>query len=401
MGDIKFNLSLGPCLVGKNLNTIAIRGNASLGLLASISHADKYDQFSNEAGVQRSPAEKHAREALAYALEASSVDPFSDPRAFTEVILNGRDTSPFVFRDLLSKQELTAENVLTGKYSIVDVSINVAKLDLTPFKEHLDIQISRVDGNHRLLMAQRIVEQGDLSEEEFPIVPFSLFLGLTPEQERKIFVDINGNHKNMSKSLLINFQTKRNLDSDRASSEDLASWIAMRLSDREMAFGGMVNLGGDLTGYRLRHNTRPPLTLVGITNAMKDFVAASAYTRFNNPDSPALLLRIVNDFFIALRDQFPDGFERHHEYVFLKALGLTTFAKLAGTVYSNVDVSMENYSPDLGQRCVKVLLESLDFGKFKWSGYSSRSGMTVLFMRMQKALDEAGMHEYSRVRSAI
>lgn len=168
-----------------------------------------------------------------------------------------------------------------------------------------------------------------------------------------------------------------------------------------MAFSGMVNLGGDLSGYRLRHNTRPPLTLVGITNAMKAFVAASSFTRNRNPESPELLVQIVNDFFMTLRAEFPDGFERHQDYVFLKALGLTTFAKMAGTIYSNVDVTMDTYSPDLGSRCVKILLENLDFGKFKWSGYSSGSGMTVMFLRMQKALDDAGLHEYSRTRIAI
>lgn len=393
--------SLGICLVGSNLNLTTLRGSASLGLLAIISEADKYDQLTNEAGVQRSPAEKHAREALAYALEAPDVDPETDPRAFTEVILNGRDTSPFVFRDLQNAKELSVDEVLSGKHEAVRVWVDSAMLDHSPSFNSGDIQISRVDGNHRLLISERLIDKGELKADEFPVVPFALFLGLSPNQERKIFVDINGNHKNMSKSLMLNFQAKRTAGSSSSTTEQLAGWIALRLCSPGMVFSEMVNLGGDLKGYRLLHNTNPPLTLVGIANAMKSYVTAAAYLRQRYSDSPEFLVEIINTFYSVLRDKFPQGFERHHEYVILKAIGLTTLGRLAGTMYSNSDSTPTSFDPGLAQKSIQVLIENIDFGKFKWAGYTGGSGMEVLFKQMQRVLNENGFAEYSKPRAAI
>lgn len=391
-------ISLGICLVGKNLNLISLRGNSPLGVLAQISDADKYDQLSNEAGVQRSPAEKHAREALAYALGAESVDPTMDPRAFTEVILNARDLGLFKFCDSRDGSELGFDQVMSGDFPSVEVLFDLNGLDQSPFYDHDSLQVSRVDGNHRLLIAKRLIDKGEIAAGDFPTVPFALFLGLNPEQERKIFVDINGNHKNMSKSLMLNFIAKQqNIESASTNVEDLAAWIALKLCSRGMAFEEMVNLGGDMSGYRLSHNSNPPLTLVGVSNAMKDFVTAAAPLRKKFQGDPEFLLEIINDFFEIVKVKFEEAFDRPFEYVILKALGLTTLAKLAGTIYSNSDVNPDTYSDQLSEQCLEILKNNIDFGRFKWSGYTGKSGMKVLYQHMQRVLTDAGYGDYVKM----
>jgi hypothetical protein len=391
MGNSSNLISLGTCLVGQNLNLVSIRGNAPLGVLAQVSAADKYDQLSNEAGVQRSPAEKHAREALAYALGAEDADSRVDPRAFTEVILNARDVNPFSFRANPSGRDVDVIEVLSGEFSTVEVRIDTALLDHTPFPGHESIQISRVDGNHRLLIAERLIERGEILPSDFPTVPFAIFLALTPEQERKIFVDINGNHKSMSKSLMLNFMAQHEIsDSTSISVDELAGWIALKLCSRGMVFDEMVNLGGDLRGYRLNHSSNPPLTLVGVTNAMKDFVSAVGPIRKKSEVDPDFLLTIINDFLEVVKEKFEEAFDRPYEYVVLKALGLTTLAKLAGTIYANADITPETYSNELSLNCLSVLQSEVDFGRFNWSGYTGKAGMKVLYQHMQKVLTHAG-----------
>jgi len=84
---------LDNCIVGENLNLVSIRGYARLDVLAAVSSPDVYDQIHNEHGTQRDLSSKRSRDALTYALEAVEMSPATNPRCFTEVILNVRDKS--------------------------------------------------------------------------------------------------------------------------------------------------------------------------------------------------------------------------------------------------------------------------------------------------------------------
>ena len=63
-------IDLGRCLVGKNLNLLALRGFATLDVLAELSAPDVYDQVDNPTGTQRDLKAKHAEECFDYAIES-------------------------------------------------------------------------------------------------------------------------------------------------------------------------------------------------------------------------------------------------------------------------------------------------------------------------------------------
>jgi DGQHR domain-containing protein len=385
-------------MVAKNLNLMSLRGSASLGLLAQISQPDQYDQLSNDAGVQRSPAEKHAKEALAYAFGSLNASPVDDPRAFTEVILNIRDLAPLKLVDYSTKSEVNKESWSDFKGNLLEVFLNLDLVVDSPFAMTGAIQISRVDGNHRLLHASKIIHSGEMSIDDFPVVPFSMFVGLSPDQERKIFVDINGNHKNMSRSLVLNFQSKSLSQSQASSTKELAAWLANQISSSGQVFDQMVNLGGDLRGYRLQYNTSPPLTLVGLTNAMLEYLSGGAYLRKINENDPQFLTEAIDAFFKALRKEFPQGFEQYKDYVVIKALGLSVFSRLAGTIFSNQHFTRANFDMTIAKACLRVVFEELDLSRFKWQGYTSKSGMTVMFQRVQQILTHAGYGEFVQTK---
>lgn len=81
-----------PVLIGQNLNLLQVRGFARMDFLADVSGADVFDQVSNPEGTQRELKRAHAKEAYEYAVGSLDSDPFEDARAFTEVILNARQT---------------------------------------------------------------------------------------------------------------------------------------------------------------------------------------------------------------------------------------------------------------------------------------------------------------------
>ncbi|GAI35023.1 unnamed protein product, partial [marine sediment metagenome] len=110
-------------------------------------------------------------------------------------------------------------------------------------KSLLRPQISRTDGNHRLFFGA-----GDPEYDWPPLdvsTPFSLTVGLTPDEEAALFMDINDNLRAMNTSHLAHLQT-RLTPSERLASEDAALWIASNLAkDPKSPFHGIVYLGGE------------------------------------------------------------------------------------------------------------------------------------------------------------
>src|SRR5690348_10717513 len=111
-------VDLGPCLVGRNLNLVVLRGFAPADVLAEISSPDVYDMVKNQFGTQRDLKKKHSQECYVYAMESTIDDADNDPRAFPEIILNIRDTSVMEVYDLAD----------TG--SLVEVTSTTAADDL-------------------------------------------------------------------------------------------------------------------------------------------------------------------------------------------------------------------------------------------------------------------------------
>src|SRR5437868_15481733 len=85
-------IDFGACYVGRNLNLIVLRGYAPLDRLAVVSAADVSDQEDNPEGTQRELNREHARECMAYAIEADSLPAEQSPRFFPEILLHVRDT---------------------------------------------------------------------------------------------------------------------------------------------------------------------------------------------------------------------------------------------------------------------------------------------------------------------
>lgn len=377
-------LSLGTCLLGRNLNLWVIRGFAPIGVLAAISAPDVYDEVRNPNGTQRPLDKKHAIKAFEYAASSRDLLPNEDPRAFTEVILNARDSS------LIS---ITANDAATAT---IDFSSNISEeaigngsfevnVDLTKLKypsPDVNPQISRVDGNHRL---SGVVLEDFLSggEDEFNIVvPFALFVGLSTEQEIKLFKDINGEHKGMSVTHLAQATIRTRSNDELKNDPKLRSlWIADALTAPGCAFEGMIFRGGSQAGVKDAFGAVPPLKINTLSTTIKHQLSGMKTTCVSMESSPDAILELINRYWIAVREVFPDEWNNQKDFILLKTIGLTAFAEFGAVVIELAQneglVKIEDF-----KLWLKAVKENVSLDKAEYEGIAGASGAKVVANRL-------------------
>ncbi|NBR65435.1 MAG: DGQHR domain-containing protein [Actinobacteria bacterium] len=391
-------------LIGPNLNLVQVRGFASLDFLADISGADVFDMVDNPDGTQRELKKPHAKEAYQYAVGSVDADPDEDPRAFTEVILNARNSDAVSFE--VSGQKINFEEIdLSEEISIVaDLIINLEQL--TYPAEEYNPDISRVDGNHRLSAIEKISQRDP--ERIFPVTSFALFVNLTKQQELKVFSDINGNQQKMDTSHLVNILANQKGDTILLSSKSRAKWFAKRLSVVDGPFEGLVFMGGSKKGLKKANGVVPPLTLTGLTSMLvhtlrgleeviaKDFSTekcgkaaagdkeASAYILSR---AEALNL-LISRFWNAVKEVFPEAWndKKKSTYVLYDSTGSVALSQLAGSMINLAITEKKIEQSDfvatlLGMRAEGITLTKSSFP----SGLAGLAGTKVIYEALVEA----------------
>lgn len=358
-------IDLGYCIIGRNLNVISARGYSSLITLAQISGPDVLDPILNPNGTQRELNSKHSEEALEYALTADDVDPIKEPRAFPEVTLNARDKEVLRFT-LISGGEfdfndISEEMMPDTAIARVQVRVDALQSPVAP----LNPQISRIDGNHRLSQAQVIADGTEDKEllaqiTESLNVPFALYVGLEPTQERKIFSAYNGKHKGMPAAIIDNFELGSNTVYENIRTlKGAARWLAVELQKQGRPFYGKVHLGGSKVGAKQKFGEAPPLTNRGLATAILttlekcNQLTPRLFPVFD-PQDPAeeseqrkqerlaaanKMLSYLDLYWSAVRDAFPQAWDDKKNYILMSSIGIGGFSQLAGPVIENLVVS--------------------------------------------------------------
>ncbi len=326
-------LDLGLAIAGRNLNLLVFRGFASLEQLAAISAPDVCDPVTNPNGTQRFLDAKHAEKCFQYAVGSSEATAIIDPRAFPEIILNARDAQVVEVYQADDPEYLLDINSFTTDSefgnSIVGIRIRIADLDYPhPTKNP---QISRVDGNHRLSGADvESVLRGD-SADTVP-VSYCMYLQLTTEQEIKLFKDINGEHVGMDVNHLVSAAIRIKGDALKDDPDNVHIWMADKLTGPGMAFADMVFYGGSKEGSKKKYGKLQPLKLNTLASTIKVQLAAANVMRSNKAFTPERELEIIDGYWKAVREVFPDEWADKNKYILLQTIGLTGFARLGGVL---------------------------------------------------------------------
>lgn len=363
------SIDLGVGLVGQNLNLIVIRGHAPLDVLADISAPDIYDQEENPTGTQRDLKPKHAEDCFAYAVDAIDLLPEDDPRAFPEIILNVRDTSVVEFYDLDDDSNLYDITSTMGldevEARLVGIRVRTSRLEWP--KPKRAPQVSRVDGNHRLAKADELVANGDGDNEiEYPQVPFTLLVGLEVIQEARLFRDINGEHEGMETAHLDTIVYRiRDHEEMKSDPKLLPLWLAHELRRDDRAFAGMVFLGGSKAGVKKTSGAVPPVKINSLKTTIASQLRAAPGVMAALRNEPEKLLELLDRFWKAVRESFPEAWQDKRNYILLQAIGLGAFARFGGLLldraWDNGQIKLEDFKAALTPVAKKVSLRRTDY----------------------------------------
>lgn len=352
---------------GVNLNTEVYRGFANLSDLARISDPDTFNQDTNPDGLQRDLSEAHSREGYRYA-EGSQVDR-DHPRLWPEILLNVRDLS------VVTVEELSpAEGA-----GLARITVHEDRLD-----PDLDRpQISRTDGNHRLYYVS-----GDPKYGWEPLdVPtaFCLTLGLTPEQEAAVFMDVNDNQKAMNTSHLAHLKTRLTPE-ERMAAHEPELWIAEHLTnDIRSCWHGIVHKGGQRTqGLKRRVNLAALKT--GVRMTLDDSVKMRSFDHILDK------YLMVRTYWNAVRSAFPTEWGDATAYLLLRGIGIWTFSMLGAEIIDRCLIARVD-PKDLQNRMEAYLRQTRLV--FDWhardgniKGYGGRSGAKDAAELMKRALSD-------------
>ena len=353
----------------RNLDTICYRGAAPLAQLALISQADVFDQIANPDGLQRDLSPKHASDAYDYA-EAPKDPDF--PRAYPEVVLNVRD-----------KKVLRLEDIGTlGSTKLFRLSFDLDKM------RDGKVAVSRVDGNHRLFYAAG----DDRRDPLMDFAPFQIHVGLSREQERSLFVDINANQKGLNTSHLAIMRAR--LTPEEQEIKDHADrWIANRLADDvDSPWHGLVHLGGSKRGSRTQGLSRP-VNFASLQAGVGRTLGKSQYIHdLTNPEAQYFVIR---NYWEAVKRTFADEWARPKDYLLLKNIGVMSMSILGGTIIDRCmargTAGIEGMARYLRQAKTTFDWNKDAMGERSVSGMSGNRAALIIAGEMAKELsDETG-----------
>ena len=390
------SLVIRGCIVGENLNLVQLRGFASLDQLADMSGPDVFDQVSNPFGTQRDLLPKHAKEASNYAIESTDADAESDPRAFTEVILNVRDETVLSIVSDGTSIDFSSLSGNEHKGKIVDIEIDLRTLTFPP-AEH-DPQISRLDGNHRL---SRVPALGEREDQDFPTIPFAMFVGLGKDQERKLFADINGTQVKMNTSHLS--QIKMQLDGDRLllDAKTRPLWFAKKMAFPPGVFSDVIYQGGSKSGVRKEKGFVPPVTLAQLKSMVGETLK-KLDSEFNQVVSAELLekavlgdkeamqqivvsaggfLKLQTYFWEAVKTVYAEAWQDHKKraFVLFQSVGIVALSRFAGDLISDL-MPQERVRPnDFKHEIQELRNAGLTLDKGEYVGLAGLAGANKIY----------------------
>lgn len=350
------------CLVGKSLNTTVYRGYAKASDIARISEADVFDQNVNPEGTQRDLKQWHAREAHAYAL--GNVKRETEHRLWPEIILNVRD-----------KNVVTVEESKNGLTRII---VNEEKIQK---KNGIDPQISRVDGNHRLFLAQGLVEKQVLKLKPIDIdVPFCFTIGLNRKEEAALFRDINANQVKMNTSHLDHLSYVL-AEKEKLKTSESALWMAMELhQNHESPFYNRIDLGGKKAkGVRYLFSLRS--FKEGLEILLKDSTELSS-DKVPFEDQA----RAISNYWHAVKSVFPDEWANPNTNLLLAYFSYFALSKLGAVA---IDTSFRKTDPSIEGMKTQIvgLKNNIDWSKDgTFKGYGGKGGANRAFQLIKKFL---------------
>lgn len=217
------------------------------------------------------------------------------------------------------------------------------------------------------------------------ILPIIFFLDISLYEKAYIFKTINANQKPISKSHLFDLYEL----SENRSPEKIMHIIVKRLNDdKDSPFYKRVKMLGKATDKRetISQGTMITYLLKFITlNSEKDRLILERneiikdnekcpLRKFFIENKDEIILKVIYNFFLVLKELFRDEWDNVNEYVFLKTVGFGGLCRFARTV-----IAKQRIEKDLSKEALKRVFEKVD-----------RNYLLDIFKSDNKLMGEAG-----------
>ncbi len=161
-----------------------------------------------------------------------------------------------------------------------------------------------------------------------PNMPFSVFVGLTGDEEKRLFNVVNSKQRPVEPALLETQSYDLMSEDERIRPQNLAHHLAHVLSQDGGAFQGIVFFGGSKAGSK-KLPTKHLLkinTLRSTMDAQLKSLATTLRARLN--EDPAMLAALVNNYWLAVKYLFPEAWDDKKTFILMQTIGLTALARL-------------------------------------------------------------------------
>lgn len=402
-------LEIKNCIIGKNLNLLQIRGFVPLEVAADISSADIYDLEKNEFGTQRDLKPKHAKEASSYALTSLTVDSETDPRSFPEVLFNARVLDAIeVIRDG-EVFDFTSLDASLDSPITVDIRLN---LEFFPYPvPEFEPTISRMDGNHRLSRVPAISDRS--GDEEFPEISFAMFVGLSKNQERKLFADINGKQEKVDASHLAQISTALEGDRLLLNANTRPLWFAKKLAGKGEVFENIVFTGGAKKGVQEKLGYTPPINLALLKSMMAQTLRGLDALIVDETGLPPELVSrastdrdamreliqnatrictLISRFWVAVKTNYPEAWQdaKKVKFILFQSIGAIGLSQLAPEIINELVEQGSVKQTDFDGVLNHVRNGGITLEKSKYDGLAGLAGARKVYEGLLAAKVQGG-----------
>jgi hypothetical protein len=151
-------------------------------------------------------------------------------------------------------------------------------------------------------------------------------------EELKVFNDFNGKHEGMEPSLLLTQIVRLGSKEELVSNPDkLPVWITFELTRPPRAFSGITFVGGSKRGAQ-EAGRKLRVTSTAVRSAVRVMLKNSHRLRETLADQPDAILHIIDNFWKAIQETFPEAWENKRDYILLQSIGLNGFAEFGASL---------------------------------------------------------------------
>jgi hypothetical protein len=177
----------------------------------------------------------------------------------------------------------------------------------------------------------------------------------------------------------------RSYEELKADLKHRALWIAYELTRPERAFEGMVFMGGSRAGLK-KQGALPPIKINSLRSTIDTQLKSAETVSAMFADSPETLLGLIDLFWKAVRDAFPEAWSNKRDYILLQAIGLGAFAKFGGQA---IDRAFQEHRPPIKQDVFSKLLapitQVVSLRREDYPGIAGAGGAQVIADQLIKA----------------